>query len=363
MAKNLKTILLPLLAIVSFAALAADPERGDSAWDRLEQSGRWKVLRSQVGSRLKANPKDSDALIWQAKVLIAFGKGEESYKAAKDCVQSMPQSAEAWAQLAASAGLMAARASVLKKMSYAAECRDAGAKALELDPKNRMALEVMLNFYEQAPGIVGGDKKKASNVKATLESVDPEYRARNAVREAGRSRDNARIEAALKQAIQKHPKAAWPFETAARMALRGPSPKYQDVQSNAKKAIENNPSWARPYGHLVQAYAGEGRWGEVEAALLQSEKAVPENLHPHYLAATKLISASKEPKRAEALLRRYLSHEPEVGAPSRAQARYWLGLSLEQQGDNAGALKELKEASKALPKDKEIAAAIKRVGG
>jgi tetratricopeptide (TPR) repeat protein len=147
------------------------------------------------------------------------------------------------------------------------------------------------------------------------------------------------------------------------MALRGSSPKYQDVQSNAKKAIENNPSWARLYGHLVQAFAGEGKWGEVEAALLQSEKAVPENLHPHYLAAAKLISASKDPKRAEALLRRYLAHEPEVGAPSRANARFLLGISLEQQGDKAGALKELKDASKALPKDKDIAAAIKRLGG
>jgi tetratricopeptide (TPR) repeat protein len=296
-------------------------------------------------------------------VLIAFGKVEESYSAAKECVQLMPQSADAWAQLAASAGMMATRANVLKKMSYGAECRDAGAKALVLDPKNRMALEVMLNFYQQAPVVVGGDKKKADSIRAALESIDPEYRARSAVREAGRSRDNARIDAALKQAMQRHPKAAWPFETAARMALRGSSPRYQDVQSNAKKAIENNPSWARPYGHLVQAYAGEEKWAEVDAALSQSEKAVPENLHPHYLAATKLISASREPKRAEALLRRYLGQEPEAGAPSRSLARYWLGLSLEQQGDKAGALKELKDASKALPKDKDIAAAIKRLGG
>ena len=339
-------------------SIAASPE-----WEALEKSGRWKVLRTRVESKLRANPRDGEALIWRSKVLLAFGKAEESYRAAKESVQLAPQSADASAQLAASAGMMAGRASVLKKMSYATECRDAGVKALGLNPKNRTALEVMMNFYQQAPGIIGGDKAKADSCRAALESIDPEVKTQLALREVFGSKDAARIDAALKLAIQKHPKAAWPFLRAAQFALDKMPWKPQDVQAYANKALENDPYSARAYGYLAQAYAAESKWSELDATLSKAEKALPENLYPHYLAAVLLISASTEPKRAETLLRRYLTQEPEARAPSWGNARWRLGLTLERQGDKAGALKELKEASRLLPKDKNIAADLKRLGG
>ncbi|MDR2697171.1 MAG: hypothetical protein LBB40_01700 [Holophagales bacterium] len=352
-----KAILFKLLLSLFFVA-ASSPE-----WEALEKSGRWKVLRVQVNNKLAANPRDGETLVWRSKVLMAFGHTEDSYKAAKEAAQLAPQSADAWAQYAGMAGIMAGRANVLKKMSYASECRNAGVRALELNPKNRLALEVMTSYYQQAPGVVGGDKKKAEDCRFLLESVDPEVKTRRMLREAFETKDRVRIEAALKQAMQKHPKAAWPFREAAQFAMTKSEMRPQDAQSYSKSALENDPFNARAYGYLAQAYAAEAKWGEFDAALSGAEKAMPDNPYPHYMAAVWLISASKEPKRAETLLRRYLRHEPEAGAPNWAYARWRLGLALEQQGDKGGALKELKEASKLMPKDEYIAADLKRLGG
>jgi len=335
----------------------------NSEWEALEKSGRWKVLRAQVNNKLAANPKDGEILRWHSRVLMAFGNAEDSYKVAKESTRLAPQSADAWAQYAGLAGIMAGRANVLKKMSYASECRDAATKALELNPKNRLALEVMMNYYQQAPGVIGGDKIKAEKFRATLESIEPEAKSRRLLREANKTKDRVRIEGVLKQAMQKHPKAAWPFTSAAQFAMSKSDMRPQDTQVYAKNALENDPFSARAYGYLAQAYAAEAKWGEFDATLLRAEKTIPENLYPHYLAALWLISASKEPKRAEALLRRYLRQEPEAGTPGWAYARWQLGLAIEQQGDKNGAIKELKEASKLLPKDENIAADLKRLGG
>ena len=354
------------LCAAGTVALGANPE-----WEGLQKSGRWKVLRSQVENRLKANPKDGEALFWRSKVLMAFGDYEEAYRVAKESTKLLPQSADAWAQLSASAGFMVARAGVLKKMSFATDCRDAGKKALELDHKNTVALEVMANFYRQAPGIIGGDSAKADSTRVVLDSIDPEAKARRVLKEAYRSGDKSRFESALKQAMQSHPKAAWPFVEAAHRAMDKENTRPKDAQAFAKAAIENDKYSARAHAYLAQSLAAEGKWTEFDAALANAEKIMPENLHPHYMAAQWLISSSKEPKRAEALVRKYMRQEPEGGTPSLGHAHRAMAQLLEGQGDKAGAIRELKEASKRLPKDKDsasrlsslIATDLKRLGG
>jgi tetratricopeptide (TPR) repeat protein len=355
--------LKPFFALLFWLAAATWVFGIDSEWEGLQKSGRGKVLRILVEKSLKDNPNNGETLYWRSKVLMAFGKTNEAYEAANAATNLLPQSADAWAHLSAAAGRMAVKAGLLKKMSFAAECRDAGKKALQLDPNNLVALEVMANFYREAPGVLGGDKAKADSIRARQYSIDKEAKTRAEYREASRSGDSRRKDAAIKMAIQSHPKAAWPFVYAAARALDKSEMRPKDAQELAKAAIENDSYNARAHGYLAQAYAVEQKWGEFDAVLIGAQRIMPENLHPHYMAATWLISASTEPRRAEALLKLYIGQEPEAGAPSRESAKYQLALALEQQGDKAGAARQLKELSKLLPKDENIAKALKRLGG
>lgn len=346
------------LLLAALPLCAASPE-----WEGLEKSGRWKVLRYQVETKAKAAPKDSEILVWRSKVLQAFGRTEEAYQLAKDATVAFPQSADAWGQLCSTAGQMAQKAGMLKKMSYATECRDAGQKALGLNPKHLQALNIMAGFYEMAPGMIGGDAKKAKECQQALAALDPDYAQRIRVSDAAKTKDPARIEAAFKQAAQALPRATWPLTGLASLAMDPKALRPQEAQAHARKALEIDPCSAAAHGLLGQALAAEWKWAEVDATLARAEKAVPENLNPHYQTARWLVLASREPARAEALLRRYLAVEPEAGAPSHAGARWRLGLALEQQGRKAEALQELKLAAQGAPKDKDIAADLKRLGG
>jgi len=294
-----------LLATLSLGLTASHPE-----WESLEKSGRWKVLRYQVDTKARATPNDAEILLWRSKVLQAFGKTEEAYRVAKDAVTLHPKHADLWAQLGMASGDMAGRSGMLKRMSYGMECKDAAMKALELDPKHLEGLQLMAVFYEQAPGIAGGDKAKAAATRASLAALDPDAAQRFRIADATKTKDPARIEVALKEAAQALPRATWPLTRLASRALDPKAPRPQEAQAHARRALEIDPCNATAYGLLGQALAAEGKWPELDGTLARAEKAVPENLNPHYQTARWLVVATREPKRAEALLRRYLTVEP-----------------------------------------------------
>jgi tetratricopeptide (TPR) repeat protein len=95
------------------------------------------------------------------------------------------------------------------------------------------------------------------------------------------------------------------------------------------------------YQILANVYAARGRWAELEQVLETSEKEVPDNLLPHYMAARTLLLAGKDLPRAEGYFRKYLSQEPEGGAPPLAAAHWRLGQVLEKEGKKAESIKEI----------------------
>jgi hypothetical protein len=59
------------------------------------------------------------------------------------------------------AGMRAQASNVLKQPGLARRFKKEAEKALSIDPHHEDATEGMIAFYRQAPGIMGGDKKKA----------------------------------------------------------------------------------------------------------------------------------------------------------------------------------------------------------
>ena len=66
-------------------------------------------------------------------------------------------------------------------------------------------------------------------------------------------------------------------------------------------------------------------------------------------AARVMITEKTDPARAEALLRRYLEVEPEIGYPSHAGAHWRIGQALEQLGRKPEAIAEMQTALKMDP--------------
>lgn len=348
--------------LICMAAACLALRGGDADLEGLQKGGHWKRIRSQVNARLQAQPGNPQMLVWRSRVEEAFNQPEQACRTAKQATELAPQSAEAWAQFSAMSGAMAGRAGLLSKLGHARDCKAAGERALALDPRNRLALEVLVVFHEQAPGLIGGSRTKADAYRHTLAGLDPDAGLQQEVSQAFASKDRARIEGALKKAVSTRSEEVWPHLWMARAALDPAVMRTQEAQAAARKALALRPDHAEALGLLAQALAAEGRWKEVEETLARAEQQVPDNFLPHYMVGRYLVVARREPLQAEALFRRYLSQEPEGGCPSRAGAHWRLGLALEMQGRKAEAIQQLQTALSLQPDFADAKRDLKRLG-
>ncbi|MGE3772404.1 MAG: tetratricopeptide repeat protein [Gammaproteobacteria bacterium] len=68
-------------------------------------------------------------------------------------------------------GRVAERAGPLSALKWAGRTRDALERAVELNPDNRDAVSSLADYYEQAPGFLGGDAAKARELRARLAAL------------------------------------------------------------------------------------------------------------------------------------------------------------------------------------------------
>ena len=84
-------------------------------------------------------------------------------------------------------------------------------EAVRLNPRNAEALADLGEFYQQAPGVVGGGIDKAEGVAAQLDKVDPARAHELRGRSPKQQKDYGTAEREFKQAIaaSAHPASQW----------------------------------------------------------------------------------------------------------------------------------------------------------
>lgn len=108
-----------------------------------------------------------------------FERAVERYQAAeyRQAVQLFEQivadkpSSEAYHWLGKSYGHMAEQAALFRAMDYARKTRAALEKAVKLDNRNRAAVKDLMEFYQQAPAIVGGSQERARQLRERLAAI------------------------------------------------------------------------------------------------------------------------------------------------------------------------------------------------
>lgn len=88
-------------------------------------------------------------------------------------------SAEAYHWLGRTYGHMAEQAALFRALELARMTRAALEKAVELDADNRPAVEDLMEYYRQAPAIVGGSQKQAARLERRLTAMDRSSRVEN----------------------------------------------------------------------------------------------------------------------------------------------------------------------------------------
>src|ERR1051326_1004054 len=327
------------LAVFSNAAV-------DSSPDALREAGHWKRLRQVMEARA-ANPRDASAAYYLSCVKTAMGETDSAMELAQRAVTLEPGNSQYHLQLGVLFGRKAQQASMFKAMGLAGRYKDEMKKAVELDPKNIEAIWELMEFYWHAPGIAGGDQKKARTLAGGIMRLNA-AKGNLALAELA-DKQEADIEDYYHKAEQADGKSYEVQMRLARFYASDKQKKYDLAEKHARQAITIDGGRIGGYKVLAAIRAQQERWRELESLLGEAESHVPDDLSPNFHAGLEILLAGKDPARAERYFRKYLMQEPEGYSPRLSRAHWRLGQALEKQGRKAEAIAEMESALRLEP--------------
>jgi tetratricopeptide (TPR) repeat protein len=337
-----------LLMLTTFAVLRAE----SSPAEKLIEAGHWKRARVEVEARYRTAPGDALSNFLLSQIRGAFGDRSTPLTLAEKAAALDPRTAKYHRQIAEVLGITAQHSGAFQQLLLARRFRKEIELALACDARDLQSRRDLLEFYLLAPGIAGGDVRKAEEVAAQIAQLDAgegllaqsrlaEFRKQPAVRE-----NLLRQVAALPQ-----PR----YKTRITLAQYDLEPTHTNLniaEEQAKAAIALDPGRIDAYAALATVYAERAEWTKLESILAAAAREVPDDAAPYYRAAEHLLSAGRDAVRAEQYLRVYLAQEPEGNQPGAAEARWKLGLALEMQGRLPEARAAFQESVRLDPESK-----------
>jgi tetratricopeptide (TPR) repeat protein len=353
------------LFVVAVLCLLATPVGAQSPAVDLAEHGHWKRLKALIEPRAAANPNDAEAQWLLSRVRMAFKDVDGALAPAEKAAALDPKNADYRWQVAQVVGEMASSASIFKQMGLAKRYKREVETALALNPKHTASMTGLMEYFNRAPGIVGGDKKKAAEIPAQIMAVNKVdgYIAKARLLQQQSPVPAGEIEQVWVQAVMADPSRYEPHLNLASIYAGGTSPRWELAEKEALTARKIDADRTGPYSILAAVYATGERWAELDAVLAEAEKKIPDNLAPYLRASGALLATGKDLARAERYARKYLSQNPEPNSSSPAVAHWRLGLILEKEGKKPEAISELQTATKLDPKFEQAQKDLKRVKG
>src|SRR5262245_44895321 len=146
------------LLTLCFAALFVYPlTAADSELSALVDAQRWRKAQPIAEAAVKANANDADASYWLSRIKMQRGDLDGALPLAERAATLQPKNVVYRTNVANVVGRMAQQASVFKQMGLARRLKREAEAALAIDPNYVPALDIMMDFFNQAPGIMGGD--------------------------------------------------------------------------------------------------------------------------------------------------------------------------------------------------------------
>lgn len=303
---------LSRLQVILLLAVAVAPSwsRADSpvpvnAEELLKIGHADEALRA-LQAETRANPNNAAAYNQLSRVYYQLELWDPSLRMAEKSVALEPANSLYHDQLGRAAGRKAEASNPFTAFGLARRVRAEFERAVALDGDNISARSDLAEYYMEAPGFLGGDKRKARQQADAIAPHDP----------ALASYIHARLE-----------------------EKQGTGHAEQQYQ----KAIADGGDSSRYWIELAYYYRRAGRLQDMESAINRSLTAARHDGIPEYDGAFILLRTGRNFPLAEEMLRRYVAGSTSEDGPV-FQARYLLGQLLEKQGDRKNAAQEYRTA-------------------
>jgi tetratricopeptide (TPR) repeat protein len=286
-------------------------------------AGKYAEVVSVLQQQIARNPGDAQATLWLARSFLDLGDYGQAVTFAERAAQLSPDCTESHFWLARAYGM---KADTTRSFLLARKARLEYQTAVQLDPDNLAARRDLMEFYVQAPWILGGSREKA------WEQV-----------QAIASRDST--EGNLARAIY------WRDLNKPELAAE-----------NYRKVLQARPQQAEAYFQIADFYEADQKPAEVEAAVRAVSSIVPHDPRLKYYSAVANIMKRQDLSGAEQDLKAYLAGTPRRDDfPAHAAAYDWLGQIYEIQGKAQQAISQYRSALKLNPDNQTARDALKRL--
>ncbi len=297
----------------------------DTSGIRLFEAGRYKEAKTVFEPALKANARDAGAAFYLGRIALEERRNDRAADYFEAATKLDPNNSAYFLWLGRALGREAQQASVLRQPGLAKRTKAAWERAIELDPDNLDARSDLIQYYAQAPGLLGGSMSRA------LEQAE-EIRKRNPLRgylELG----------ALYEGEKRFAEAEQAYLGAAR--------EKSDRQVGAYRL-----------GLFYQKTAAYDKAFDLFEAMLEANP--EENGALFQIGRTGAMSGQRLDRAAEAL-DAYLKTTPGRNDPSLAAAHWRLGMIHEKRQDKPRARAEYEAALRLDPTFKQATESLKNL--
>ena len=161
--------------VLALSGAAATPAGADATTEgrRAFSAGEYDRAAALLRAAVEKDAGDASLHYWLARSLYELGQYDQAAQSAERAVALAPDRSEYHQWLGRALGRRAERAGGLSGFGLAKKVRAEFETAVRLDPHNVQAQRDLIEFYGDAPGLVGGGGDKALRQVEALAAVDP----------------------------------------------------------------------------------------------------------------------------------------------------------------------------------------------
>lgn len=309
---------LALAPAILIAALTRSSAQCPPSIQKLAIDQKYDEARAEAQALIKKNSSDDAALHCMGRLYLAEGKSGDAVDWFEKAVKVNDNIALHHAYLGEALGSEAGKANKLRQPMLARRLKSEFERAIALDSTLVQAHEGLMQFYLQAPGLMGGSQEKAKQQAEAILRLNP---------------------------LQGH------------FALANIADHNKDiatVETELKAAIAAAPDSLNAWYSLGAFYQNQKKWPDAFALYDRMIKERPAEILPHFQYGRVAALSGDNMERGERELRYWLSSAPST-APivTQSGAHMRIAMIYERQGKKDAARAEYQTALSINPKNAE----------
>jgi tetratricopeptide (TPR) repeat protein len=310
--------------VLAVAALARAGAQCPPATQKLITDLKYDEARVQADAAIKRNGSDDAALHCMGMIYIAMDDSKAAIEWFEKAVKANDASSIHHLWLANSLGEQASHTSKLKLPFLARRIKGEFDRAAQLDPSSIEARHGLIQFYSQAPGVMGGSMDKAKEQAREIGKLNAMRGHFEMATLLSREKDTSGVERELEAAVA----AASPDSIIGSLTL-------------------------------ANYYGNQKRWADAFAIYDRIIKEHPADVNGHFQYGRAAAISGENMERGATELRHYLANAPKDAPIVTVAGAHWrLGMIAEKEGKKDVARSEYQTAVSINPRNLDAKKAL-----